>query len=217
MLNQLNVRFVKRSIVFMLSALGLLAFVVSSGSASPASPEVKSYIVVMELDPVIAYEGEIAKLPATKPGKGNKVNPKSAKVKKYQNHLVATHVDSLIDAGAARSQMIHNYTIALNGYSALLTEDQAKAIKSQSGVTMVMEDELRQLTTESSPGFLGLDGPAGAWATGYDGEGVVVGVIDSGIWPEHPSFADDGSFAPPPITLDGSVYATCDFGNTAHN
>ncbi|MFK7802964.1 MAG: S8 family serine peptidase [Anaerolineae bacterium] len=217
MSNQLNSKFLKRSIAFTLSALGLLLFIVSIGSASPAQPEVKSYIVVMELNPVIAYEGEIAKLPATKPGKGNKVNPNSAKVKKYQSHLISTHEDSLADAGASNSQKVHDYTIALNGYSALLTEDQAKAIKSQVGVRMVMDDELRQLTTESSPGFLDLDGPAGAWATGYDGEGVVVGVIDSGIWPEHPSFADDGSFAAPPVTLDGSVYATCDFGNTAHN
>jgi subtilisin family serine protease len=44
----------------------------------------------------------------------------------------------------------------------------------------------------------------------------VVGIIDSGIWPEHPSFADDGTFSDPPVTLDNSR-PSCEFGNTAHN
>jgi subtilisin family serine protease len=210
--NQSNPKVLKRSIAFTLSILGLLLFIVSIGSASPAQQEVKSYIVIMELNPAIAYEGDIAKLPATKPGKGNKVNPNSAKVKKYQSHLVSTHEDSIEAAGATDSQIINNYTISLNGYSALLTESQANAIKGQKGVSFVIEDELLQPTTESSPDFLGLTGPAGSWSTGYDGEGVIVGVIDSGIWPEHPSFADDGSYSAPPVSG-----IPCEFGDTAHN
>ncbi|MGB5168299.1 MAG: S8 family serine peptidase, partial [Acidimicrobiia bacterium] len=45
---------------------------------------------------------------------------------------------------------------------------------------------------------------------------MVVGIIDSGIWPEHPSFADDGSFPAPPIELDNSR-PSCEFGNSTHN
>ena len=207
----------QRAMMLAVAVVGLLLVLMSFDSASSAQSDVQSYIVVMELDPIIAYEGGVENYKATKPGKGNKVNPNSAHVRKYQNFLKQNQRESIEAAGANASQQVHSFTMALNGYSALLTEEQAKAIEAQPGVTKVTEDYMRQLTTESSPGFLGLTGPAGAWATGYDGEDVVVGVIDSGIWPEHPSFADDGSYSDLGITLDETVYSACDFGNTAHN
>src|SRR5256885_251839 len=55
---------------------------------------------------------------------------------------------------------------------------------------------------QETPAFLGL--PAGIWerlgGPGTAGEGVKVGVIDTGIYPEHPSFADT------PVGPDGRRY-----------
>ena len=62
-----------------------------------------------------------------------------------------------------------------------------------------MPNTFHELQTDNSPKFLGLSAPNGPWDAGLTGEDVVVGVIDSGIWPEHPSFADDGSYS----ELDG--------------
>ncbi|MFT4264185.1 MAG: S8 family serine peptidase [Nocardioides sp.] len=61
--------------------------------------------------------------------------------------------------------------------------------------------------------FLDLTGKGEAYDEGIDGEGVLVGVIDTGIWPEHPSFADDGTFPAAPALAGDS----CQFGNTAAN
>jgi subtilisin family serine protease len=190
-----------------------------TAAAFAQTPQVESgtesYIVVMKQDPAIAYEGGQAGFQATKPGKGGKINPNSAHVKKYQEHLNAAHNASLAQAGVDAGAKVYDYTIALNGYSAFLTENQVSAIKAQKDVNLVLPDVMRYPDTDSSPGFIGLTGPAGAWQTGYDGEGVIVGVIDTGIWPEHPSFADDGSFPAAPVLDDSRP--NCEFGNTAQN
>jgi subtilisin family serine protease len=177
-----------------------------SANRPDADGEALSYIVVMEGAPVVAYEGDEAGYEATKPGKGGKINPNSAHVRKYEKFLESKHNASLEASGAGVEAKVHDYTIALNGYSAILTEEEAKAIGAQPGVVKVLEDEMRQPTTDSSPTFLGLNVESGAWDKGYDGEGVVVGIIDSGIWPEHASFADDGSYG---ATTSCSAPARC--------
>ena len=174
------------------------------------------YIVLMAQDPVLAYEGDEAGFQATKPRKGKKLNPNSFRVAKYKDHLQAKHAASLEAAGIRPGAKIHSYTIALNGYAAMMSHEQALAVAAQKDVLAVKPDVMRFPQTDASPGFLGLTDAGGAWLKGFDGEGVVVGVIDSGIWPEHPSFADDGSFPEPPIELDDSR-PNCEFGNTAHN
>ena len=178
--------------------------------------DVKSYIVVMEGLPLVAYEGDIAGMPATKANNGNQINVNSANAKKYEAHLRAEHNKALKSVGGTREDKLYSYTVSLNGFAAVLTAEQAEEMAKRDGVVKVMDDVMRYADTDSSPTFLGLTDNGGAWMTGMDGEGVVVGIIDSGIWPEHPSFADDGTFPTAPVTLDDSR-PNCEFGNTAHN
>jgi subtilisin family serine protease len=193
-----------------------LSITVSALGEAPAAPAAQgsadSYIVLMANDPVIAYEGDIPGYQATKPGRGQKINPNSAHVRKYADLLVDKQDRALRSAGVSTAAKVNEYTIALNGFSALLTEGQVEEIRMQKDVLMVMPDELLQVQTDSSPSFLGLDAPAGPYLRGVTGENVVVGIIDTGIWPEHPSFADDGSYGPPPV---GPL--PCEFGDMAHN
>jgi subtilisin family serine protease len=175
-----------------------------------------SYVVIMEDDPAIAYDGGVAGLAPAKPDPGEKLDPTAPEVTRYVTHLEDQHEEALAGADVSTSTLRTSYTYALNGFSAMLTAEQAARVAKQPGVVRVVRDELRQLQTDTSPTFLGLNSRRGAWASGYTGEGVVVGVIDTGVWPEHPSFADDGSYPAPPADWMGGTVA-CEFGDTAHN
>ena len=182
-------------------------------SAQPASPATSSYVVVMAADPVIAYEGTEPGLPPTRPDEGDKVDPNSPEVEDYVDFLETEQQDVAADAGVPASDIGQNYTYAISGFEATLTPDEVEAMARQPEVAKVVPNEFRQLQTDVSGAFLGLDDPGGAYESGLTGEDVVVGVIDSGIWPEHGSFADDGSYS----TLEGFDDIPCDFGDTAYN
>jgi len=177
-----------------------------------AAEKAKPYVVVMAADPIVAYDGGTAGIAATKPSAGTKVDRRSVAAQRYGSLLRGQHDRSLTQAGVAATRKLHDYSFALNGYAAMLTPSQVDRIKTQKGVVRVLEDQMRYPQTDSTPRFLQLTADGGPYDRGIDGEDVVVGVIDTGIWPEHPSFADDGSYGASPI---GPI--PCDFGDTAHN
>jgi subtilisin family serine protease len=204
---------VRRGIVVLTALATALALALPAFSAAETSGDREPYVVIMGDDPVVAYEGDIAGLPATKPDRGKKVNPNSAAVKNYQKHLDKQRNSARAGAGVDAAQVVNTYDFALAGFSALLTPAEAERLRLQKGVVSVVRDELRQLHTDRSPDFLGLTNTGGAYESNLTGEGVVVGIIDTGIWPEHPSFEDDGTL-PEPDIAEG---VPCEFGNTVHN
>ena len=186
-------------------------------AASKVAPS-SIYIVQMKGDPVVSYEGDVAGYKATKPGKGRKVNPKSTHVRNYAAYLEAEQDQAIKSVGADK---VYNYRYSMNGFAARMTEADAAALRRRGDVVNVWKDEIRQLQTDGSPAYIGLTKGSEAWSKGYVGEDIVIGVVDSGIWPEHPSFADvpthkKGNKAklipygpiPPGFTSSG-----CDFGS----
>lgn len=75
-----------------------------------------------------------------------------------------------------------------------MTETFLQAIstlRNAKGVRIIHEDIKMEKLTMHTPEFLGI--PVGVWPTlggaEFSGEGVVIGFVDTGINPEHPSFA----------------------------
>lgn len=197
----------------LLLALVVLVALVLAAPAHALDAGKQVYVVVMKAKPAVAYDGGLKKYAPTKPATGKKINADSARVNRYERFLRQKHNRTLLAVGVMPGHKIHDYTISLNGFAVALTKAQAEEIARRPGVMMVLPDQMRFKTTDNSPTFLGLNDPAGPWAKGYTGEGVVVGIIDTGIWPEHPSFADDGTYMPMP-RFAGLPY---EFGNTAAN
>ncbi|KAK3138970.1 hypothetical protein QOZ80_5AG0375900 [Eleusine coracana subsp. coracana] len=106
--------------------------------------------------------------------------------------------------GGGTSGVRHSYTSVLSGFSAKLTKRQLSAVSRRPGFVRAFPERRVHLMTTHTPAFLGLtQSRGGVWdAAGY-GEGVVVGVLDTGVDETHPSFADDGTVPPPPATWKG--------------
>jgi subtilisin family serine protease len=149
------------------------------------------YIVRMAESPVVAYAGEQPGLEATKPARGQKIDPNDSKVVRYVAYLDSRHGTAL---GAAGGRKFYDYRYTFNGFAAALTPAQAEAMAHVSGVLSVDQDAVVYADTSTTPTFLGLDAPGGLWdlagGMGDAGEGVIIGLIDSGVWPEQPSFSD---------------------------
>ena len=147
------------------------------------------YIVQLDDLPATAYDGRIKGLGATKPKKGQKIDPDSPAVASYVAHLSAKH-DKLLQ-GVGNARKLYSYGYVFNGFAAELSDAQAAKLAMTKGVLAVGKDELRSVDTSSTPNFLGLAGASGFWnTTGARGENVVIGIVDSGITPESESFTD---------------------------
>jgi subtilisin family serine protease len=130
----------------------------------------------------------------TSPGQLASVTPfdkSSAAVQSHVEKIVQEQASVITRAGPAVEQ-IHSYQYALNGFAARMTPQQANKVEHMPEVLRIWEDEVRPLTTNFSADFLDLfatnTGLRGA--PGLDGDGIVIGVIDSGIAPEHPALQD---------------------------
>ncbi|GKT41956.1 subtilisin-like proteinase Mp1 [Colletotrichum spaethianum] len=145
---------------------------------------------------------------------------------------------SLIDASlesvsADPANVLYTYTNTINGYAAKFTDEQANAMRNQANVLSVTIDKVNHLHTSRSPAFLGLE-DAALLGTGYGTEqgtyldetdgfnssnpesNLVIGVFDTGVWPERPSYKDDG-MAPIPSHWKGECDESADFPASSCN
>ncbi|CAI9086837.1 OLC1v1020756C1 [Oldenlandia corymbosa var. corymbosa] len=140
-----------------------------------------TYLVLMEGDPVAFHQQ-------------GKPHPNSEASKAmHAKHLINSHDEFLqkaLDVGSYTK--LYSFKHIVNGFAVHTTPTQVDRIKNASGVKLVEKDRRVKQMTTYTPEFLGL--PSVWTQEGGDrnaGEGVVIGVIDSGINPIHPSFAPD--------------------------
>ncbi|CAI7774898.1 unnamed protein product [Closterium sp. NIES-54] len=139
----------------------------------------------------------------------------SAAVQEFSHFLKDSHRRLISSAGLPASRIVHSYRYLMNAFSARLTAAEAEKLKKQAWVDRVERSQMVRTATTHTPDFLNL--PNKVWpqlgGESRAGENVIIGLIDSGIWPEHPAFSDKTSipYGPPPSRWRGGCNTTADF------
>lgn len=173
------------------------------------------YIVTLVDASAATYDGGVNGFAPTAPDAGDQLNARRAPVTTYSDYLENKQQEV---ADAAGVEIDYSYTLALNGFSAHLSTKQAAALSADKNVASIAPDEIKHVTATSSTDFLGLSGPGGVWETvggiSEAGAGVVVGVLDTGIAPENPSFSGTALAASGNPSVSGSTisYVKADGG-----
>ncbi|XP_031097616.1 subtilisin-like protease SBT1.7 [Ipomoea triloba] len=117
-------------------------------------------------------------------------------------------MSSAVETSTDSSNIIYSYQHVISGFAAKLSPDAVKAMEKMDGFVHARPQRVYNLHTTHTPNFLGLHLNSGFWNSSNYGEGVIIGLLDGGIFPEHPSFSDYG-MPPPPAKWKG----TCDSFN----
>ncbi|MGD8809402.1 MAG: S8 family serine peptidase [Gammaproteobacteria bacterium] len=162
----------------------------SSDAAGVDKPDRAIYLVRLKEPSASSYAGGRSGLAATRPEPGARLDRRDSDVASYVTHLEQSH-DSLLESVGAAGSKMYSFGYALNGFAALLSAEQASALAQRPEVERIWLDKDHKVRTNNSSLFLGLlDQDDGLRASRkLSGEGVIVGVIDSGIATDHPSLS----------------------------
>ncbi|MTV38281.1 S8 family serine peptidase [Duganella radicis] len=211
----------------------LLATMTLLATAGPVHADElrRSYIVQLADQPLAAYSGNLAGLRATKASPGQRLELAGNDATRYRSYLGTQQAQlaALLPATA----ITHQYQVVFNGFAAHLTDAEVRTLKASGKTLRITPDQRQHPVTNYTPTFLGLDQPGGLWdqlgGQVHAGEDVIVGVIDTGVWPENlsyadrvddagqPTFASSGTpaYGPPPARWHG-VCQTGEGFNAAH-
>ncbi len=185
-----------------------------AGSPDAASPKpadalradaLQTYIVVFDEAPAASFhgfgraeKGRPALAATSREVTGErKYNARSIEALAYVDYLADLRRSRLNDASIALMRPLEPTRVfqhTLNGMTVELTADEARRIALVPGVRTVRPEFKRYLMTDRGPAWINADDVWTGVATGVPnrGEGVIVGVIDSGINRSHVSFDGAG-------------------------
>jgi subtilisin family serine protease len=174
-------------------------------------------MVKLDYDSLAAYAGQLKGLPATSPSVTHRgLNLRSDAARRYQGFVQGVEqrfVDSL-RASVPAARVGARLRTTYGGVALTLPSNQVSRLLTLPGVIAVQRDTLAKPLTDSSPDFIGAPTIYNQLGQTADdaGKGAIVGVLDTGAWPEHPSYVDHGNLPAPPPKADGTP-RTCNFGD----
>ncbi|GIK57656.1 MAG: S8 family serine peptidase [Chloroflexi bacterium] len=163
----------------------------AAGETEPAI-----YIIQLTGEPVATYTGGIAGLAATSPlaTGAHKLDSKSQESLAYEQYLADKQNQFVSDMNNLLGRNVDisfYYRHAYNGVAAFLSPAEAAQVAGMNGVNLLYRESFEEILTDAGPAFIGAETIWNA-SGGNKGEGIIVGIIDTGINSGHPSFADVG-------------------------
>ncbi|KAL2232535.1 subtilisin-like protease SBT1.9 [Sesamum indicum] len=113
-------------------------------------------------------------------------------------------------------KLVHSYDNAFHGFSAVMSKDELESLRKSPGLLSAHVDRPVTPDTTHTYKFLGLNTASGIWPASQYGKDVIIGVVDSGIWPESPSFRDEG-MTEVPARWRGACVVGQDFNSSLCN
>lgn len=177
----------------------LVAALGTTGPPAQAAPglvvtgSTATYLVVLRQAPVASYRGGIPGYPATMPAAGQRYDDARPEVTAYRSLLLGRQTRVLDRVGSPAP--LYSYTTALDGFAVRLTPGDAASLAHAPGVLRVQADTVVALDDAGPPGGAAAAPPIRASGSrqrgggAAAGRGVVVAVVDTGVWPENPSLA----------------------------
>ncbi|KAK4752253.1 hypothetical protein SAY87_021051 [Trapa incisa] len=135
--------------------------------------------------------------------------------------ITSSHHDMLASVlerkESAVEKLVYSYRHGFSGFAAKLTESEARKLAELPGVIQVMRNRIYRIQTTRSWDFLGLPSPPinNLLHRSVMGDGVIIGVFDTGIWPESKSFTDEG-LGPVPSNWNGACESGEQFDPVKH-
>ena len=159
-------------------------------------------MIKFDYDASAAYGGQVRGLEATSPlVTGDPLTGKSAAERKYGAYVAGREAKVVKDLQKAipTAKIGQKFRTVYGGVAAVIPARSVEAALKVDGVVAVQYDRLNQPLTDSSPDFINAtDVYDDLGTTAEAGEGVIFANLDTGIWPEHESFADNGVAPAPP-------------------
>ena len=167
--------------------------------------ERQRYIITLQDPPLAAYRGKALSVPANdlrgalaataRDATGDaKLRKGSQAALAYLEYIGKRHQEFRAEASVILGRslaFVHQYRIASNGMALDLSPLEAEMLADSPLVKSLSPDTINRLDTFAGPQWIGAD-QLWTGSTGLAdarGEGIIVGVIDSGINWDHPSFA----------------------------
>ena len=181
-----------------------------------------SIMVKLDYDALATYTGDIAGFAATSPQvTKQKLNVSSPASVAYTGHInsVEQRFVAALNSTVPSARVGRSYHSLYGGLAVQVPANKVAALLALPGAVAVQADSLHQVdaatpVADDDASFIG--GNAAYSALGSSataGQGVIVADVDTGVWPEHPSFAARPDLpSTPPATADSHPRA-CNFGS----